>query len=231
MSQYNLEGGEDIEFDEQKFFDGKKEVRIEGRVWKRGYRLMDNVVKPRSMGGTVLFDGICGDVKGCSVGSGGLLTGKVVRGGKELWLQAYPGDTTYNLIVVETEEMKQDVTVNDLLKALNEQGRVAIYINFDVDKATIRPESQPTIGEIVALLKGNPSLKVSVEGHTDNTGVRQRNKTLSEQRAKAVADAIVQQGVDRSRLTSVGWGQDKPIEDNGTEAGRAKNRRVELVKK
>jgi outer membrane protein OmpA-like peptidoglycan-associated protein len=60
---------------------------------------------------------------------------------------------------------------------------------------------------------------------------RQRNRSLSEQRAKAVADAIAKQGVERSRLSSAGWGQDKPIADNGTEEGRAKNRRVELVKK
>lgn len=127
--------------------------------------------------------------------------------------------------------MKQDVTASDMLKALNEKGSVALYINFDVDKATIKPESKPIIDQIVSLLKGNPALKVSIEGHTDNTGTPQRNKTLSEQRAKAVTDAIVREGVDRGRLSSVGWGQDKPTADNGTEEGRATNRSVKLVKK
>ena len=102
--------------------------------------------------------------------------------------------------------MKQEVTANDLLKSLNEQGRVALYINFDVDKATIRPDSEATIAEIVVLLANTPALSVSIEGHTDNTGNSQYNKALSEQRAKAVTDAIAQQGIERNRLTSVRLG-------------------------
>jgi outer membrane protein OmpA-like peptidoglycan-associated protein len=82
-----------------------------------------------------------------------------------------------------------------------------------------------------ALLKQNSALKVSIEGHTDNTGTPAGNKTLSEQRASAVMAAIAKQGVATSRMSAVGWGQQKPVADNRTEAGRAKNRRVELVKK
>ena len=87
------------------------------------------------------------------------------------------------------------------------------------------------MGEIAALLKGNPELQVSIEGHTDSTGTPQGNKALSDERAKAVLAAVAALGVDAARLSSVGWGQDKPVADNATEEGRAKNRRVEIVKK
>jgi OOP family OmpA-OmpF porin len=74
-------------------------------------------------------------------------------------------------------------------------------------------------------------LRLSIEGHTDNVGTPQNNKVLSENRAKAVMNAVASSGVDASRLTSVGWGQERPVADNRTEEGRAKNRRVEIVKK
>jgi outer membrane protein OmpA-like peptidoglycan-associated protein len=137
----------------------------------------------------------------------------------------------YTLIVVEREAMKQDVTAGDMLNALNKAGHITLYINFDTGKSTIKPESQPVIGQIVSLMKDNPDLKVGVEGHTDNVGDPKKNKILSEDRAKAVVSAIVKQGIDASRLSASGFGQEKPIADNATDEGRAKNRRVELVKK
>jgi OOP family OmpA-OmpF porin len=81
------------------------------------------------------------------------------------------------------------------------------------------------------MLKANPGLMVSVEGHTDNVGSPASNKTLSNERAKSVVSAIVAQGIDPKRLSPLGHGQDKSIADNQTAEGRAKNRRVELVKK
>jgi outer membrane protein OmpA-like peptidoglycan-associated protein len=129
------------------------------------------------------------------------------------------------------EAMKQDVTASNLLDALNRDGHIALYINFDTGKATIKPKSKPIITQIVEMLKANQGLMVSVEGHTDNVGTPASNKTLSDQRAKTVVAAIVAQGIDAKRLSALGHGQDKPIADNKTEEGRAKNRRVELVKK
>jgi outer membrane protein OmpA-like peptidoglycan-associated protein len=126
--------------------------------------------------------------------------------------------------------MKQDVTAGALLDALNREGHVALYINFDFGKATIRPDSAPVIGQVVQMMKDDPSLRICVEGHTDNVGNAKANKSLSDERAKAVVAAIMSQGVDAKCLSSVGHGQDKPIADNKTEAGRANNRRVELVK-
>ena len=80
-------------------------------------------------------------------------------------------------------------------------------------------------------MKSNPGLKLSVEGHTDNAGDPASNKKLSEARAKSVTAAIVASGIEAARLSAAGFGQDKPVADNRTEEGRAKNRRVELVKK
>ena len=77
------------------------------------------------------------------------------------------------------------------------------------------------------MLSANPDLKLSVDGHTDNVGNPVSNKTLSEERAKAVVSAIVAKGIGGERLSPSGYGQDKPIGDNKTEEGRAKNRRVE----
>jgi OmpA-OmpF porin, OOP family len=87
------------------------------------------------------------------------------------------------------------------------------------------------VDEIYELMNSNPSLKISIEGHTDNVETPESNKTLSDARAKAVLNAIVSKGISKARMTSVGWGQEKPVADNRTEEGRAKNRRVEIVKK
>ena len=81
------------------------------------------------------------------------------------------------------------------------------------------------------MLNSNASLKISIEGHTDNVGDAVSNKKLSNDRAKAVMDALVAKGIDKTRLSSLGWGQEKPVADNRTEDGRTKNRRVEIVKK
>ena len=86
------------------------------------------------------------------------------------------------------------------------------------------------INRIATLLKENPDLKFSVEGHTDSTGSAAANQTLSEARSQAVVDKLVETGIARDRLTAAGKGQTSPIADNGTDEGRAKNRRVEFVK-
>jgi outer membrane protein OmpA-like peptidoglycan-associated protein len=127
--------------------------------------------------------------------------------------------------------MRQDVVANALLDKLNQAGFIALYINFDTGKASIRPDSNQTLNEAAAALKAAPGMKIEVAGHTDNVGTPEANQKLSEDRAKAVMAALVARGVEAARLTAKGYGQNVPIADNRSEAGRAKNRRVELVKK
>ena len=148
-----------------------------------------------------------------------------------VWVRALSDGEEYELYIVEKKAMVQEVEAGDILSELNTKGFAVLYINFDTDKAVIKPESMPTVNEIAAMLKANPAIAVSIEGHTDNTGSPSHNKTLSQKRAEAVVNALVNQGIDSQRVSAVGWGQDKPIADNKTEEGRAKNRRVEIVKK
>ena len=111
-------------------------------------------------------------------------------------------------------------------------GKFITYgITFDVGKSTIKPESMGEINRIVQLMTENPDLKFSVEGHTDSTGNATSNQTLSEQRSQAIVAKLVELGIAQDRLTAVGKGQNSPIADNNTDEGRAKNRRVEFVKK
>jgi outer membrane protein OmpA-like peptidoglycan-associated protein len=129
--------------------------------------------------------------------------------------------------------MKQTVGLipaSEMKAALDKEGHVALYINFDVDKASIRPESEPIVAEIVKLLEAHPDLKIRIEGHTDNTGADDHNQTLSENRAAAVFGSLLAKGIPQSRLQSAGFGASKPIADNATEEGKARNRRVEIVK-
>ena len=161
-----------------------------------------------------------------------MVIGRAVKDGNEMWVEVVsPGGDDYYLTVVIKELMKQDVTASSMFEALNRDGHIALYINFDFGKSINRDESKPIIEQIVQMLNSNPDLKIGMEGHTDNVGTPASNKTLSEARAKSVVSAIVGQGISADRLIPAGFGQDKPVADNNTEEGRAKNRRVELVRK
>jgi OOP family OmpA-OmpF porin len=161
------------------------------------------------------------------------LTIKFVRGGKETWLflQAGEDEGNYMMTVSEREAMKQEIGANEMADKLVKEGFLTIYVNFDTGKATITPDSSQILDAAAAALKAAGDIKVEVAGHTDNIGTPEANQRLSEERAKAVMAALVQRGIKADQLTSKGYGQTVPIADNRTEEGRAKNRRVELVKK
>jgi OmpA-OmpF porin, OOP family len=120
-----------------------------------------------------------------------------------------------------------------LYDALAEKGRVATQgIYFDTGSDGIRPESGPTLKEIGSMLKDHPELKLTIEGHTDNVGKAESNQTLSEKRAAAVRQYLIDNyQIDGARLEAKGLGQTKPAASNDTAEGRQQNRRVELVKK
>jgi outer membrane protein OmpA-like peptidoglycan-associated protein len=120
----------------------------------------------------------------------------------------------------------------DLYKALAETGRVtADGIFFDTNADKLRPESAPVLKQIGEMLATHAEMKLAIEGHTDNVGAAAANQTLSDKRAAAVKAYLVQNfQIDAARLTAKGFGATKPVAPNADEAGRQKNRRVELVK-
>jgi len=245
MPNFTIYDAEDIEFDSYNFYNGKTCTTVEGRKYKRTYALKEDVQKSsvaqiirnysnaiKSMGGIILYEGMPQEAD-CAENNGlNMVVGKTVKDGNEMWVEVVTlGGDDYYITIIVKELMKQDVTASNMFEALNRDGHIALYINFDTGKSIVRDESKPIIEQIVQMMKQNPDLKIGVEGHTDNVGSPASNKTLSEARAKAVVSAIVGQGISADRLSPAGYGQDKPVADNNTEEGRAKNRRVELIKK
>lgn len=140
-------------------------------------------------------------------------------------IKSESGSTTYikNIRIAKGGVKYYDRVLSD--------GKIIVNgIRFDVNKATIKPESNGAINKIFQLMQKQTELNFSIEGHTDSDGDDALNQTLSEKRAKAVKDRLISMGISSSRLKSAGWGESKPIGENGTAEGKANNRRVEFVK-
>lgn len=154
---------------------------------------------------------------------------------------AFPDDPGRGRIIetgkIETGKtdtgMIEVADANRLGRDLNDKGRANVHsILFDIDKAEIKPESQPQLAAIADLLKNNPDLKLDILAHTDNQGGAGYNLKLSDMRAFAVvAELSLRYNIDRARLNPLGKGQGQPVASNADEAGRALNRRVELVRR
>jgi outer membrane protein OmpA-like peptidoglycan-associated protein len=147
------------------------------------------------------------------------------------------GDSRANteLYLIEVKPMESDLITVDaatLANDINRTGHASVYgIYFDTGKADVKPESDATMKEIAKLLQGDPKLKLYVVGHTDNQGALDMNMDLSRRRADAVLAALTSKyAVPAGRLRSYGCGPYSPVASNDSEEGRAKNRRVELVK-
>ena len=158
------------------------------------------------------------------------------QAGKEYWIQVSTGAIPLHgeLVVLERQAMTSKLAFLDaaaMKSKLDADGRVALYVNFDTDKATLRPDATPVVAEIAKLLQADPVLALSIDGHTDATGSAERNRELSKQRSDAVVAALVARGIDAARLTAQGFGSDRPLVPETDDAARAKNRRVELVKR
>ncbi len=215
---------------------GGKDVHWEGKVYSYGYSRKEGG-RPISMlqiirnyetaikqaGGKILG----GDERrvAAEIRKGGALTG--------VYVEAFNEGRDYNLTIVESQTMQQEVVADAkvMRNELAETGKTIVPgIYFDTASATIKPESEPALAEMVKLLNGSPALKVYVVGHTDSVGSLESNLKLSSDRAASVVKMLAARGIAVSRLKSAGVGSYSPVASNDTEEGRAKNRRVELVK-
>jgi OmpA-OmpF porin, OOP family len=151
---------------------------------------------------------------------------------KEIWvyIQMNGEGEGYDMVIAEKEAMIQDIQANEMFDKINAGEALALYINFETGKSAIKSDSQDIVDELYKMLSDNPALNIIIEGHTDNVGNSTANQKLSEQRAASVKTALVSKGIAADRIKSVGLGQDKPIADNSTDDGKAKNRRVEIRK-
>jgi len=241
MNGYYIAGYEMQEFSSHDFPLPDDQVQsVEGRFWKIVYYLKDGA-KPASTleiarnyrnaftakGGQVRF-----------AAADGVATVIMLKlGGGELWFQcdAIGGGAEYVVWIVEKAGMAQQVelTAATIAAALNSTGSLALRnILFDTGRATLKPESSNELQLVIDVLKADASLKLEVQGHTDNVGQPAANMTLSQQRAAAVRDYLVKNGgIAAERLTAVGHGDTKPLAPNTTDEGRAQNRRVEIVKR
>ena len=153
------------------------------------------------------------------------------KGAQWVWVQSR--NASYHLQTIRAKELEQQVEANadGWAKQIEETGRVSIYgINFDTGKATIRPDSEKTLNEVLGMLQKNPAWRFAVVGHTDNVGAKAMNLTLSQQRAQSVVAWLTAHGLPEDRMIAGGFGDLAPLADNTSEEGRAKNRRVDLIK-
>lgn len=237
MPNYRIEQCESKEFGSWAFpvGRGKKETR-EGALTALTYAVDDRKDDPSGLAVVRNYENALQAVGGKVVASDPerWLTGSVLAGGREAWVTVEKGNGKIWIHVVEAAGMTQHVTANAafLRDGLASSGHVAVEgIYFDTGKATLKPESTPALLEVKKLLDADPSLALWVVGHTDTVGTVESNMALAQARAEAVVKALTTtHGVAASRLRGYGVGPLAPVASNATEAGRAKNRRVEIVK-
>jgi OmpA-OmpF porin, OOP family len=237
MPDYRIENCKIEEFGFYEFNAGKPpKTRVEGKFTFITYaftgaresepsplevvRNYENAVK--KIGGTIVYS----DPKW-------FITAKIVKDGGEAWVEAMKGNGKIWLRIVEKAAMTQHVEASAEIFSndIRSTGHAAIYgITFDTDSAVIKPESAQTIDEVAKLLRSDPGLKIVVVGHTDNSGTADHNLKLSQERAQSVMQALLKTGIGAVRMKPFGCGPYAPVASNDNEAGKAKNRRVELVK-
>ena len=193
-------------------------------------------------------------ITGCGISGGAMysVTGGIENGLAKL---RFRGDTMTTVVVVNSENQLSGALIgrsftrlvgepggnptpcspgnepppNPVAEALDAGQPAIIYgINFDVDSAELRPDAVPALNQILEALQSNEGRSVTIEGHTDSDGSDERNLDLSQRRAQSVVDWLVRGGIDADRLAPVGKGEAEPIADNGTSAGKAANRRVQV---
>jgi len=237
MPEYTILNCDAKEFDRYDFFTTKGPKHAEeGKFTYITYQIEDRKREQSGVAVVRNYENAITKIGGTIVASvpDRWVNGKVVVDGREVWVQAEKGNGVIWLRIIEKAAMEQHIVADaaSFANDLKTTGHVAIYgILFDTGKAEIKPESAQAIGEVAKLLKADPGLKVFVVGHTDTVGAVDANLKLSQERAEAVLQALVRtHGIATARLKAFGNGPFAPVAANDAEAGRAKNRRVELVK-
>jgi OmpA-OmpF porin, OOP family len=227
-----------MDFDSYRFVGAdKKPVVVEGHKYYYQFNLKNGSTQPgelkirrniqdalKKIGGKVIFDDNFNKAS----------TIVVQKDGKETWIEVRSYNNMYRLNIIEREIMKQEITANAeaMGNDINSTGHVSVYgILFDTGLSEIKPESDSALVQISKLLTDNKTLNLYVVGHTDNVGTIDSNMKLSKDRADAVIKALVTKyGITATRLKAYGVASLVPVASNDTEEGKAKNRRVELVK-
>lgn len=241
MPGFYIYRSEEVDFDRHEFRIGPgKAEAVEGRRHNANYYANEGITLPSGLQVVRNYVNAAKAIGGQEVyafedGGTEYTTLKVVRDDAEIWTEVSAASNgMYAVTMIWKELMKQDVTANADVWAgsIRETGKAAVYgIYFDTGKSDLKPESEAALSEIAKLLQADANLKLHVVGHTDSVGSLADNLKLSQNRAAAVVRALTaNHGVSAGRLTGNGVGPLAPVSPNDTDAGRAKNRRVELVK-
>lgn len=153
--------------------------------------------------------------------------------GDDIYIQLGGNTASGAIQILQKAPFKQTIQLlkaDAISKELTEKGKAVLYINFDLDKASLKSDGKQAVDEIAKVLASTTDLKLSVEGHTDNSGSADHNTKLSKERAETVVNALIASGISKDRLKAEGYGAEKPLVANDTEDNKAKNRRVELIK-
>jgi outer membrane protein OmpA-like peptidoglycan-associated protein len=194
-----------------------------------------NMVIPRANSSEVLTRAFTSDFSnGLCWPSEPVRTYVVHRTDKDIWVHACTyGGIGGAWVIAETATAEPPTTVMpsaELQEMLETDGKVTVQINFASDSGELLPGADAQIAQIGALLDQDPELELMVNGHTDDSGTVQRSQALSKQRADAVVAALVDHGIEARRLRAQGLGRSQPSADNSTAEGRARNRRIELMR-
>ena len=237
MPGYFIQNCESRDFEAHDFFVPKgKKHREEGRFTFLTYRIEKGEEQQSGVAVVRNYENAIKKLGGTIANSDPdrWVNGSVVVDGREVWIEAQKGNGLIWVRLIEKQPMKQHIEADALAFAsdLKAKGHVAVYgIYFDTGKSVVKPESKPALDEVAKLLKGDPGLRLWVVGHTDSVGKVDENMRLAQARADAVAAELVgAHGIAAARLKGYGVGPLAPIAGNEAEDGRAKNRRVELVK-
>lgn len=236
MPDYFIIDCQSREFDKFEFQTGKREKnRVEGKYTMIKYQIGEKKTQQsglaivrnyenalKQLGGTIAY-----------IDPDRIMNGSVKQDGKEVWVEVSKGNGFYMLYLIEKQAMEQHIVADaaSLTADLARTGHVTVQgIFFDTGKTELKAESKAAIDEVAKLLKADAALKLWVVGHTDSVGAVDDNLKLSQGRAEAVVSSLVSQGIAAARLKGYGVGPMAPISSNDAEDGRARNRRVELVK-